>query len=721
MGRASRRKKTVQGSSADEQPSQSPAISFSPLEQADWLLIGFVALAALVLYARTLCRTIFTSGTGENVTAVAMLGVPHPPGFPLFVLLAKLFTFAIPFGNVAFRVNFFAAMCGAAAAAMLYVLCRSLAGPERRFAAVATALMFAFSQTFWSQAVIAEVYTLNALLLVTIFYLIVRWEAGGKFWPVALFAGLGLTVHPLQLLFFPGWLYFILKSPRRRTIGFEDMKLSLAAFAGALCLHVYPFLRSKANPPLDWGNPETGKNLYSYLTASQYRDRMFSLSFTEVVENARQGVLLLFTEFTPWLFLIPVGGAFFLFKQNRRLFVATLMSAVLTFFYAINYNIPWEIDVYYIPVVLIAAFWSFWLFSIVPFRFGFFLPLVAVLPLLLNFHHNDRSKNSIALDYGIDLLTTVPENGTLILPQTDAAFSVLYLTAVEHKRPDLKVWVHNDKGFTTLRDGVNPDAPSVPMEKLLADNKEVYLAQRVTAETARGYQTVPYGTVYLLVPGGNKPGRPPIDFRSYRLEKHVVQPPKFFIDDRNRAVLAAYHMARGDAVLSSGQNSPAMQEYLKAESLGKDLAEIRSQLALRFAELGNKTAAIAQLRASLNLTESAGDHNRLGRLLAETGRTDEAMTAFVRAIQLEPNLAIAHSNLGAILGMKGDTRRAIEELELSVKLDPTDPKAHNNIALVYIKTGNRAEAAAHLKASLNLDPNQELVKKQLDDLNVEYQ
>src|SRR5919106_4320871 len=191
MGRASRRKKSATDSkpqTVQVKPARLPAY---PLDAADWPLLGFITIGALAVYARTLCPTIFTSGAGENVTAVVTLGVPHPPGFPLFCILGKIFTYLIPFGNVAFRVNFFSAMCGAAAAGMLYVLCRTLLGPSRRFAAAAAALLFAFSQTFWSQAVIAEVYTLNSLLLICVFYMLIRWEGGGALWPAGLFLGLG--------------------------------------------------------------------------------------------------------------------------------------------------------------------------------------------------------------------------------------------------------------------------------------------------------------------------------------------------------------------------------------------------------------------------------------------------------------------------------------------------------------------------------------------------
>jgi Flp pilus assembly protein TadD len=721
MGKASRRKKHVEVPERAEP--LAPLPQATPFESIDWIFVSALVTVVLLVYGQTLCPTIFTSGAGENVAAVALLGVPHPPGFPLFCLLGKIFTLLIPMGNMAFRVNLFSAVCGAAAAGMLYTFLKTFLGNQWRFAAAASALLFAFSLTFWSQAVIAEVYTLNALCLATTFYLLVRWEQGAPLWPAGLTAALGLTVHPLQLFFLPGWFFFILRSPRRRTIKFEDVSRSTVAFLGGFALEFYPLLRSKADPALDWGNPSTLRNLIAYLTAAQYRERMFSLPLSHVLQNAADGGILLFRQFTPWLVLLPIAGATLVFFRNRRIFFVTIVPVILTYIYAINYNIPWEIYVYYIPIVFVAAIWTAWLFSSLPTKwdkFSTIFPALAVVPLLLNYYPNDRAHNRIALDYGIDLLRTAPEDSTLILPQTDAAFSVLYLTSVENQRKDLSVWVHTDKnGVNTLRDGVKPDVPAVPLDQFLAGKRNVFLSQRVTEETVSGFNQVPNGVLYRLVPKKDLPNQSPYDFSSYLLEKYADHLPSFYMDDRDRAVLGFYYLSRGDNLIKEKDNGAAMQQYLLAEKIGKDLPEIRSQLGLRFADLGNKTAAIAQLRESIRLMENAEDYNRLGRLLVETNRLDDAKAAFERAIRLNPNLAIAHSNLGAILGVKGDMYGALEELEKSIQLDPQSARAHNNLALAYLKLGKKNEAISHWKTSLTIDPDQQDVRDNLAKLNVQ--
>ena len=99
----------------------------------DLRIAAGLGLALFVLYARGACRTIYVGDSGELVAAVFTLGIPHPSGYPLYVLLGKLWTVAVPFGSIAFRMSLFSATCAAAACTVLFVLARE-AGLGRRAA-----------------------------------------------------------------------------------------------------------------------------------------------------------------------------------------------------------------------------------------------------------------------------------------------------------------------------------------------------------------------------------------------------------------------------------------------------------------------------------------------------------------------------------------------------------------------------------------------------------
>jgi hypothetical protein len=158
-----------------------------------------LALSSLALYVKTAARTVLTADSGEFQFVPYIAGIAHPTGYPLYTMLGWLWSHVLPLGDVAYRMNLFSALWAAVAVALLYitsVLFLRLVnpgipqGPLRQAqdaalhvgALVATATL-AVSQTFWSQAVIAEVYSLHALFVVLVFYLLLRWEAAaGMSW-----------------------------------------------------------------------------------------------------------------------------------------------------------------------------------------------------------------------------------------------------------------------------------------------------------------------------------------------------------------------------------------------------------------------------------------------------------------------------------------------------------------------------------------------------------
>jgi len=142
-----------------------------------------VSLGALILYILTLAPTTQFWDTSEYITAAYTLGIPHPPGNPLFVLMAHVWGL-IPLAHAyAERINLFAAATSAVSAGCWFLVgerwLRSFvpATWPRRFAALAGAIVSATAFTVWNQSVVNEkVYTLSLLSIALILWLIVRWD-----------------------------------------------------------------------------------------------------------------------------------------------------------------------------------------------------------------------------------------------------------------------------------------------------------------------------------------------------------------------------------------------------------------------------------------------------------------------------------------------------------------------------------------------------------------
>lgn len=224
--------------------------------KTEYLIAVGVGAAALAVYGATLAPTVLFADGGEFQFVPWLPGIAHPTGYPLYVLMGWLFSHAFPVGEVAWRMNLFSAVTGAAAVAVVYLLAKEMvarifpAGSTvaQRVAAVVGAFSFAFGQAFWSQAIIAEVYSLHALFVALIFWLTVRCfptdapaSHGFTFrhgkW-LALVMGLSLAHHRTAVLMIPAVLLALWLSGWRR-ISLPDATKLLALGASPTVLYLY--------------------------------------------------------------------------------------------------------------------------------------------------------------------------------------------------------------------------------------------------------------------------------------------------------------------------------------------------------------------------------------------------------------------------------------------------------------------------------------------------
>jgi len=127
-----------------------------------WLWDGMAFALPLALYAATLAPSVLPGDSGEFQIAAPTLGIPHPTGYPLYLVLGRLFSL-LPMASVAYRLNLFSAVAAAGAVWAVYRAGRALG--LRPTASLLGASLLAVSETFWNQATIAEKYALNALFV----------------------------------------------------------------------------------------------------------------------------------------------------------------------------------------------------------------------------------------------------------------------------------------------------------------------------------------------------------------------------------------------------------------------------------------------------------------------------------------------------------------------------------------------------------------------------
>jgi len=235
-------------------------------DAADCLLTSLVIFCNYLLSAP---RSVMLDDDGFFIMAAWFNGVSHPPGYPLYTFLAHLGTF-LPFGSVAFRVHLVSALFGALACACVWKLARLLF--DSRLYAYAAALAFGFSRTFWSQSIIAEVYSLNVLFLSGLLLLAVIYarEPGPGSRPgwIAFLYGLSLSNHwPLMLLSTPG-LAVVLWPRRRELLGRWPALFGLALLG--LTPYLWMVYRSQVSEISLFGPIENVSDFWDYLSRRAY-------------------------------------------------------------------------------------------------------------------------------------------------------------------------------------------------------------------------------------------------------------------------------------------------------------------------------------------------------------------------------------------------------------------------------------------------------------------
>ncbi|MGA9771003.1 MAG: DUF2723 domain-containing protein [Blastocatellia bacterium] len=487
----------------DYNPLQSTKVRFS--------CASIVFVIAIILYVRTLAPAVTLVDSGELIVAARVLGVAHPPGFPLYVLLAHLATL-LPIGNIAARVNFASALFAALAAACLTLVvaeamltsaqlalrkdrskkrdarskrskkpATSIKDTDEAVAPIgfrwltalapclAAGLLFACSRTLWAYATIAEVYTLNTLLIIFIVLMMFRWRRAsieaqsrdGKTTPrkpdrwlnlAALTFGLAMGVHHVTVaVLLPAFAVLVYTTEGISFFtGRRLLKAALFAFAG-LSIYLYLPLAASRSPVMNWGDPRTIDQFWWHVTGRQYQV-FLSPSLKTMLGQFSTFLKLTAREFNfVWL---PVGlglalaGFVALFRRDRAafLFLALVIAGDLA--YALNYDIAEDKDAYYLPaftaMAIAAGFGAVWLIRSIrlPEKFTVAVALIvlAAVPITAfasNISYNNRSRYYIAQDYVENILSTIEPGGMLLTFDWQVYSSMFYLREIEHRRTDV--------------------------------------------------------------------------------------------------------------------------------------------------------------------------------------------------------------------------------------------------------------------------------------------
>lgn len=261
-------------------------------------LRGAVAVFAVVaaVFTLTLPPSVPGGDSGELITAAHELGVAHPPGYPLFTLLAKLAIILLPVGSVAYRVNLLCGLFGAVAASFLFSTVFRLSGSYA--GGILAAGVFSFSRLTWQWSIAAEVFSLNNLFVGLLMALTVHFEKAAtaeersKIAKIGAFCcGLSLcNQHTivLYILCIVPWILFRLLKEKELSLG-SLLNLGLC-FSAGLLPYVYLPVSSYLNQARwTWGEQTTLLGFLTHFFREEYGT--FNLARSEIGSSMSEMLL----------------------------------------------------------------------------------------------------------------------------------------------------------------------------------------------------------------------------------------------------------------------------------------------------------------------------------------------------------------------------------------------------------------------------------------------
>ena len=155
-----------------QKPDATPIHNANETGRIPFTLFGAVFLIVFTLYVLTLAPGVVGGDAGEHQLAVPLLGIPHTTGYPLYILVGKLWTVVVPIGSMAWRMNLFSALGGALAAGttalVIYRLAkdRSISKINSPWAgAVVGGITLSYGLTLWQWSTIAGIRSFNVFFL----------------------------------------------------------------------------------------------------------------------------------------------------------------------------------------------------------------------------------------------------------------------------------------------------------------------------------------------------------------------------------------------------------------------------------------------------------------------------------------------------------------------------------------------------------------------------
>lgn len=667
----------------------------------------FVFLISLGVYCFTLAPTIVPGDNPEIITAAYNLGTAHPPGYPLFTLILKIFIVIFPFGNIAWRANLFNAILSSLTILVVYFiiykLTKKISLEEKNnldikhkkpkvtdyllsiIPAIIGSLFLAFSSAFWLYSIAVEIFSLNNLFVALLVFIILAWREkvlkGEKdkklLWLLAFVAGLSFTNQQAIVFIAPPLLFLFFATKRKLFAALKSIPLMVLFFILGLTPYFYLLISARFGSAFHWGNPNNLSNLIGVILRQGYGGVSLypkSSSFLSLYETWGEnfwffikylyyhftaigilfgsiGLYCLRKKKTIFIFLLStflfLGIFFFFYLGNLKLEDIVLLTVAERFILSseVIFSLFLGIGVYFL-FKKVLPYIKFRLITIIVLIVFAFSPLI---PLFSHYASIKKTDNYLLYNFGRDFLNSLDKGSLLISDGDMMFFSTMYLQNVENLRPDVKI-IHWPLLFANWYvDYLKNKYPDIkiPFDKINGSKDVITKTKELISEN------INKRSIYFPV-----------------IEESQLLNPDYFLLQRE----LLFQVIKGKPKFTPS-------EYIKQNNAFYEKSELNKNYNLSEIKFDKKYPFSAWWR-EINLNFVISHHNKC-LLLYDLKRDQEAEKECQIAISAMPEFLPPYFTLAKNAFNKGEYKKAVEIYEQVTKIDPENKDAYKNLFYIY--------------------------------------
>lgn len=464
------------------------------------ILLGLI-IGGIFLYSQV--KTIYGGDAGDLVSAIITLGIPHPPGYPLYTILGIDAVKIFQYSTMAWRVGLVSSIPSIIFLIILFDTLLYLT--HKKILSLVTVLTLAFTYPIWLYSVSVEVFALNNLLTIALIWSLLHLYSEKKqrfLWLSAFLFGLAVSHHHIIILLVPAALYLLYQAGIKLRVR-HCMKI-ITYFLCGISPYLYVFVSAKNGPEVNWmGLPNLSSFLTLFTRAGYGTFRIGEFTgfdpFSRIL-NVWALFDFAFKDFRIAGMILVIIGIYQAGRKLKRIFwflIIYLSTYIFFMFYAsyplVDNFLVATFERFVQPLyIILSIFMVFGMWFLIDFIVDYFPKSLGIhklskvllyieltffiLPLgvfLINYPKISILKNDLtAENFASDILDFLPPNSVLALSTDTPLFNTQYLYYSQKKRPDVKL-IHLSKLYTPYyQDTLKKYYPDLKLDKSPDFNSE---------------------------------------------------------------------------------------------------------------------------------------------------------------------------------------------------------------------------------------------------------